>query len=240
MSPGSPTLSVATSVTPSTYGGSVTFTATISSGPTGTVTFYDGGTSIGTGTISGTTAKYTTTTLTAGTHTITAGWAGNADYNSVSSGSITQTVNQATPAITWKTPAAITYGTALSATQLDATANTAGAFVYSPLSGTVLTAGSKTLSVTFTPTDTTDYTTATTTVTQSVSKAPLTVVVNSATGTYGSALPAFTGSVSGLVNGDTNPGTVTLSLSTTASSSSPYSDAGGYPITATMGGSAAG
>src|SRR5580658_147202 len=133
VSPGSPTLSVATSGTPSTYGGSVSFTATISSGPTGTVTFYDGGTSIGTATISGTTAKYTTTTLKAGTHTITAGWAGNADYNSVSSGSITQTVNQATTKITWKTPAAITYGTALSATQLNATANTAGAFVYLPV-----------------------------------------------------------------------------------------------------------
>jgi len=36
-----PTLTVASSSNPSTYGGSVTFTATISSGPTGTVTFYD-------------------------------------------------------------------------------------------------------------------------------------------------------------------------------------------------------
>ena len=35
-------------------------------------------------------------------------------------------VNQATPTITWATPAAITYGTALSSTQLNATASVAG------------------------------------------------------------------------------------------------------------------
>jgi hypothetical protein len=70
-------------------------------------------------------------------------------------------VNQATPKITWAKPAAITYGTPLSSTQLDATASAPGSFVYSPPSGTVLSEGTQTLSVTFTPTDTTDYTTAT-------------------------------------------------------------------------------
>ena len=63
---------------------------------------------------------------------------------------------------------AISYGTQLSATQLDATANVAGTFVYTPASGTVLPAGSQTLSVTFTPSDTTDYTTAKASVTLSV------------------------------------------------------------------------
>ena len=87
-----PTLSVATSSTPSLYGGLVTFTATISSGPTGTVTFYDGSSVIGTGTISGTTATFTTSTLAVGVHTISAGWTGNANYSSVTSSSITQTV----------------------------------------------------------------------------------------------------------------------------------------------------
>ena len=38
-------------------------------------------------------------------------------------------------------PAAITYGTALSATQLDATAPVPGTFVYTPAAGTVLGAG---------------------------------------------------------------------------------------------------
>ena len=84
------------------------------------------------------------------------------DYNSAS-GSTTITVNKAAPQISWTAPAAITYGTALSATQLDATSGgVAGTFVYTPASGTVLGAGTnQTLSVAFTPTDTTDYTTAT-------------------------------------------------------------------------------
>jgi hypothetical protein len=46
----------------------------------------------------------------------------------------TTTINvlKANSTITWSTPADITYGTALSATQLNATANVAGSFVYSP------------------------------------------------------------------------------------------------------------
>ena len=44
--------------------------------------------------------------------------------------------------------------------QLDATANVPGTFIYTPAAGTVLGAGNdQTLSVSFTPTDTTDYTT---------------------------------------------------------------------------------
>jgi hypothetical protein len=50
-------------------------------------------------------------------------------------------VLKATPVITWPTPADITYGTALSATQLNATTNVPGTFVYSPAAGTVLNAG---------------------------------------------------------------------------------------------------
>lgn len=45
------------------------------------------------------------------------------------------------PTITWPAPAAITYGTALSAAQLDASASVPGTFAYSPAAGTVLTAG---------------------------------------------------------------------------------------------------
>jgi len=52
---------------------------------------------------------------------------------------------QATPAITWPTPAAITYGVALSGTQLNASSTVAGTFSYSPAGG-VLTVGSHLLS----------------------------------------------------------------------------------------------
>jgi lysophospholipase L1-like esterase len=75
------------------------------------------------------------------------------------------------PLITWATPAAIAYGTPLSAKQLDATVATDGTFSYDPPLGTVLHAGSQTLSVTFTPTDTSEYTSATSSVTLTVNQA---------------------------------------------------------------------
>ncbi|MFZ1083503.1 MAG: hypothetical protein WAN35_00910, partial [Terracidiphilus sp.] len=82
------------------------------------------------------------------------------DYNTATA-SVTLTVTPAiktTPVITWSTPASITAGTALSSTQLDATANVVGTFVYSPAAGTVESAaGPVTLNVTFTPNDTVDY-----------------------------------------------------------------------------------
>ena len=75
-------------------------------------------------------------------------------------------VGQATPVLTWNTPASITYGTPLSGTQLDATAADpttgsplSGTFVYTPGAGSIIARGTTTLTVTFTPTDTTDYTT---------------------------------------------------------------------------------
>ena len=81
-----------------------------------------------------------------------------------------------TPTITWANPASIVYGTALGATQLDATASVPGTFAYTPAANTVLAAGSgQKLSVTFTPTDTVDYTTATATVLINVSAATPTI-----------------------------------------------------------------
>jgi hypothetical protein len=65
-------------------------------------------------------------------------------------------VNQAAPVVTWTPPIAITYGTALSTTQLNATASVPGSFAYTPAVGNVPTAGTATLSVIFTPTDTTN------------------------------------------------------------------------------------
>ena len=44
-------------------------------------------------------------------------------------------VLKATPVITWATPADIVYGTALSATQLNATTTVPGTFVYTPAAG---------------------------------------------------------------------------------------------------------
>ncbi len=95
-----------------------------------------------------------------------------------------------TPSITWPTPADITYGTALSKTQLDATADVQGTFTYSPPQGTVLGAGAdQTLSVSFAPNDATDYTDASATVTINVKQAtPTTSWTNPAAIPFGTAL----------------------------------------------------
>ena len=89
----------------------------------------------------------------------------------VQSISLSGAATQATPTLTWSAPASITYGTALSGTQLDATASVSGTFSYSPASGAVLSAGTQTLRVTFTPADSTDYTAASATVQLTVNKA---------------------------------------------------------------------
>jgi GDSL-like Lipase/Acylhydrolase family len=84
------------------------------------------------------------------------------------------TVLKATPVITWAVPAPVPLGTVLGATQLNATANVAGVFTYSPKAGTVMgTAGSTQLSATFTPTDTQNYTTANAAVYVTVNPPPL-------------------------------------------------------------------
>jgi len=113
-----------------------------------------------------------------------------ADYTTVSS-SVALTVNKAVPAITWSTPTPITYGTALSGTQLNASTTVPGTLSYSPAAGTVLTAGPQTLTVTFTPTDTADYAIATTSVTLTVNKAaPAISWITPAPIGYGTALSA--------------------------------------------------
>lgn len=62
------------------------------------------------------------------------------------------------PTITWADPGDIITGTPLSSTQLNATANTAGTFVYFPPSGTVLNTGDhQALGLVFYPTDTVTY-----------------------------------------------------------------------------------
>ena len=105
--------------------------------------------------ISGTTYGPSATAPTnAGSYAVTATLPG-----SNISGSATQTftIAKATPVITWATPASIAYGTALSATQLNATAKVAGSFAYTPAAGTVLAAGTRMLEAVFTPTDASNY-----------------------------------------------------------------------------------
>src|SRR5207248_258274 len=114
-----------------------------------------------------------------------------ANYTSATK-TVSINVLKATPAITWPTPADIVYDTALSATQLNASANVAGSFVYAPALGDVLNAGAaQTLSVAFTPTDAANYTTASKTVSINVLKAATTITWNApADIVYGTTLGA--------------------------------------------------
>src|SRR5207247_1453665 len=88
------TTTIASSLNPSVSGQNVTFTATVIvngpgsqtvANPTGTVTFYDNGVAIGTGTLSNTAtdiATYSTNTLSTGSHTITAAYtSGDTNFN---------------------------------------------------------------------------------------------------------------------------------------------------------------
>ena len=164
------------------------------------------------------------TVLAVGTQTLSATFTPTdaADYVSATA-TTTLMVNASAVAITWATPSAITYGAALSAAQLNATANVPGTFSYSPAAGAVLAAGPQTLTATFTPTDTTDYRASTASVVLNVNKAPLTIAAASFSRTYGTANPTFTGTVNGAVNGDS----FTESFATTATTASP---AGTYAI----------
>ncbi len=221
------------SVSPTTatiaYGGNAPFTATgnYSNGSTqnltSTVTWTSSNTAVATVSASG------------GASAVGVGSANiSATLGTVTSNSSTLTVNQAATSVSWTTPAPIIYGTALSATQLNATSGgIAGAFVYSPALGTVLAAGSQTLSVTFTPANPTDYTTVTTSVSLTVTQALLTVTANNLSRNINTANPAFTYTVAGYVNGNgISVVTGAASCSSTATTSSP---AGSYPITCTTG-----
>ncbi|MDQ3128814.1 MAG: hypothetical protein M3Q66_10245 [Chloroflexota bacterium] len=129
-------------------------TATSTSGLT--VTF----TASGGCTVSGVTVTITG----AGSCTITAHQAGTANYAAAADAPQTLTIARGAPIVTWATPADITYGIALSGTQLNASAPVGGSYIYSPAGGTVLAAGTHTLLVTFTPSDNGNYESVTATV----------------------------------------------------------------------------
>jgi hypothetical protein len=112
-----------------------------------------------------------TVTMTSGTGMceLKASWAADVIYSAATATQKTK-AEKLGSTIIWATPGAITHGTPLSATQLNATAadannnSIAGKFVYSPAGGKVLAAGTQTLSVKFIPTMGADYTSATGTV----------------------------------------------------------------------------
>jgi hypothetical protein len=162
--------------------------------------------------------------------------AGNANYTSATQATQSIVVNAASQTISFTAPATpVVYG--VSPITLVATGGASGnAVVFSVLSGPGTVSGS-TLTITGVGTvvvasnqaGNANYTAATQ-VTKSivVNKPALTVTVNPATGVYGVAFPAFTGTLSGVVAGDG----ITATYSTTATPTSPAG--GSYTITATL------
>ncbi len=147
--------------------------------------------------------------------------------------SFTLSVTKATPILTWSTPSAIGFGSPLTAVQLDATSSVPGTFVYTPTAGSVLAAGSQSLSVTFTPTDATDYTSATSSATLAVNKATASLAwVPPSAITYGTVLSSAQLNASSDVAGTwtysppagtlLNAGSQSLSVSFTPSSAADY------------------
>ncbi|MBX2916007.1 MAG: gliding motility-associated C-terminal domain-containing protein [Cyclobacteriaceae bacterium] len=147
----------------------------------------------------------------------------------------TLTITKATPVITWTNPAAITYGTLLSATQLNASSSVAGTFTYSPVSGTLLNAGAnQNLSVDFVPADAANYNSVPATIVQiTVNKATLTATAENKSRVYGAANPALTIGYSGFVNSETS--SVIDSPPVAGTLANALSDVGSYPITLTGG-----
>jgi len=95
------TVALSGSGSPSTYGQSVTFTATVSpQSATGTVQFLDGGAILGSASVSLGTAQFTVSTLTGGSHTVTANYRGDSFTSVSTSAPLIQTISPATPVIT--------------------------------------------------------------------------------------------------------------------------------------------
>jgi hypothetical protein len=101
----STTTSVLSSANPSTAGQAVTFTATVSpvspgSGtPTGTATFMDGSSTLGTVTLSGGTASFTTSSLAVGSDSIKVVYSGDSNFKTNTSSVLTQVVQSSSDAI---------------------------------------------------------------------------------------------------------------------------------------------
>ena len=153
----------------SNYGQQIVLTATLNPYAVGSettngelITFYNGGTSVGTASLSSGVASLNFTSLPVGTDSLTASFAADTNFLASSSGTTSYVVSKATPVVTWAAPSSIVYGTPLSGTQLNATSGgVAGAFVYTPASGTLLATGANQgLSVVFTPSNATNYNTA--------------------------------------------------------------------------------
>ncbi|HEX4604006.1 MAG TPA: MBG domain-containing protein [Candidatus Angelobacter sp.] len=226
---------------PSTYGDNVTFTATVNpngvqSNPSGTVTFTDGSLTLGSASLTGSgpfTATFSTSLLTAGTHSITATFNGDSIFDVSPSSPISVVVNPAPLTVTaanasklYGAPVppltgsivGIKNGDNITATYATTATQSSPVGTY-PIVPTLVDPDSKLG----------NYTVTVVNGTLTINPAPLTITANDKTKILNAPNPAFTASYSGFVLGE-GPGVLggTLSCTTTAVTTSPV---GGYPIT---------
>jgi hypothetical protein len=163
-----------------------------------------------------------------GSYNVVAEYAGTANYEPASA-TATISIAKERAVVSWSQPATIVYGTPLGAAQLNATANVAGTFAYSPGAGSMLSArASHALTATFTPADVTNYTGGPVTTAIAVAAAALTIRANDTAKPFGAPLPVFTASAAGFVNGDTFASlTGTLGFVTSATTGAAV---GTYPV----------
>ena len=226
----------------SVYGEAVTLTATVSpvapaiGTPTGTVTFVDGVTDLGTVALTGGTAAFTSSLLAVGSHDITVDYNGDASFAASTSTTFTQGVTPATLTVTannatqlyGQTPSGFTdnitgFVNGQDSSVVSGSASlTTTATASSPVGNYTIAAAQGTLSAA-------NYTFAFVNGTLTIMAAPLTVTANDASKTYGDPNPSFTVSYNSFVNGDSSSdlgGTLTF---TTAADQT--SGVGNYSVT---------
>ena len=232
-----------TGMTSFTYSGSAQGPNSVTTSPvsTGSVTYSYVG-------VSGTTFGPSATQPTAaGSYTVTAAVAADANYNSASSSATAFSIAKATPTVTFTGMTSFTYsGSAQGPNSVTTSPVSTGSVTYSyvGVSGTTFgpsatqptAAGSYTVTAAVVA-DANNNSALSSATPFSIGNAVLTVTANDASKSYGVTNPVFTASYSGFVNGETNIGPNSVlsgspSLTTTATTSS---NAGSYLITAAQG-----
>ncbi|MEP7021347.1 MAG: MBG domain-containing protein, partial [Pseudonocardiales bacterium] len=240
---------ISSNLNPSTYGGSVTYTATVTSGAgnpnsLGTVTFSDGATVLCSGVaLSANTASCSTAALKSGSHSITAVYSGTSTspgYSGSTSPTLTQTVNSAPLTITGDN-ASRTYGDPNPAFTASYSGFVNGDTVVSLGGALTLTTSAVPASSVGTyaivPSGQTSSNYAITFVngTLTVIKATLTVTADPKSRGYGDANPAFTATISGFKNGQTLGTSGVTGSPACTSAAGASSPVGPYAITCAQG-----
>ncbi len=256
-------VALASSLSPSAFGQSVTFSASVTPGTvTGTIQFLDGSTVLGAAAVSGGAATLSLSSLSVGPHSITAVYSGDANDATSTSAVLSQTVNKlvsnmaltssANPSTYGQSggfTAAVSPVTATGTVQFLDGSTVLGAVTISggvaTLSFSTLSAGAHSITAVYSG-DTSDATSISAVLTQTVNKATSSVALTSSANpsTFGQTL-AFTATVSPstatgtvqFLDGATALGTVTITGGTAALSLSVLS-VGAHSLTAVCSGDA--